>query len=143
MSNPNLILLAEDEDNDVFFIKRTFEKAAISNPILRVRDGEEALAYLTGEGQFADRQRHPVPMLVLLDMRMPKISGLEVIARVRQEPALKTVSLVVLTFTKDSPDLECALKAGANGWLIKPVTVEGIMDMLNQTRLGFQIGPRG
>jgi CheY-like chemotaxis protein len=142
MSNPNLILLAEDEDNDAFFITRTFQKASVLNPIVRVRDGEEALAYLHGNGPFDDRGKHPLPFMVLLDMRMPKVSGLEVIAQVRQQPHLGHISLVVLTFTKDSPDLDQAMKAGANGWLLKPVTLEGIVEMLSQVRLGLNIGTR-
>jgi CheY-like chemotaxis protein len=142
MSNPNLILLAEDEDNDVFFITRTFQKASILNPIVRVKDGEETLDYILGVGAFSDRERHPVPLLVLLDMRMPKRSGLEVITRVRQEPGLARLVLMVLTFTKESPDLDQALKAGANGWLLKPVTLEGIAEMLVQTSFGLQIAAR-
>jgi CheY-like chemotaxis protein len=142
MSNPNLILLAEDEDNDVFFITRAFQKASILNPILRVRDGEEALAYLVGDGVFKDRGQHPLPLLVLLDMRMPKLSGLEVIARAREIPHLRQIPLMVLTFTKDSPDLDMALKAGANGWLLKPVTFDGISDMLNRAGFGFHISTR-
>jgi CheY-like chemotaxis protein len=142
MSNPDLILLAEDEDNDVFFITRAFQKASILNPILRVKDGEEALAYLAGDGIFKDRGEHPLPLLVLLDMRMPKLSGLEVIARVRVIPQLEKIPLMVLTFTKDSPDLDQALKAGANGWLLKPVTFEGINDMLSRAGFGFNIAAR-
>jgi CheY-like chemotaxis protein len=142
MSNPNLILLAEDEDNDVFFITRAFQKASVLNPIFPVKDGEETLAYLLGEGPFQNRAKHPLPLLVLLDMRMPKISGLEVIARVRQEPGLGHIALVVLTFTHESPDLEKALQAGANGWLKKPVTLDGVVEMLNQIGFGLKIAPR-
>lgn len=139
MTETKKILLVEDEDNDVFFITRAFEKASILNPITRVRDGDEALTYLLGEGPFGERGLHPMPLLVLLDMRMPKVSGLEVIVKVRETCHLDQISLVVLTFTRESPDLEAALKAGANGWLIKPVTTMGILEMLESTGLGLHI----
>lgn len=139
MSEPKKILLVEDEDNDVFFITRAFEKASILNPITRVKDGEEALAYLFRDPPFSNHDSHSMPLLILLDMRMPKVSGLEVIVKVRQTEHLSHVSLVVLTFTTDSPDLDAALKAGANGWLLKPVTTNGILEMLGSTGLGLHI----
>lgn len=136
MSEPKPILLAEDEDNDVFFITRALQKAAILNPVKRVKDGEEALAYLLEKRASHDNS---APVLVLLDMRMPKVSGLDVIQQVRKKPELDHLLLVVLTFTRESPDLDLALKAGANGWLIKPVTVEGIFEMISHIKLGFHL----
>lgn len=136
MNEPKPILLAEDEDNDVFFIMRALQKASILNPVERVKDGQEALAYLLREPPF---QGNSAPVLVLLDMRMPKLSGLEVITRVRERPELDSISLVVLTFTRESPDLEKALEVGANGWLLKPVTTEGILEMMIHAKLGFHI----
>ena len=97
MRETNLILLAEDDDNDAFFIVRAFQKRQILNPLQRVKDGEEAITYLKGEGKFADRKQFPLPLLMVMDLKMPRLSGFEVIAWVRQQPVIKRLPIVVLT----------------------------------------------
>ncbi len=126
----SVILLAEDEEDDVFLIKRAFQKSLVANPVVRVRDGEEALAYLKGEGKFADRQEFPFPGFVLLDLKMPRRSGFELIEWVRSDPLLKRLPLVVLTSSKDNPDINRAYALGANTYLVKPVEFEGLIEML-------------
>ncbi len=81
-----VILLAEDDPNDVLLVQRAFQRTPVANPLQVVRDGEEALAYLSGQAPYADRERHPLPVLMLMDLKMPRKSGLEVLEWVRQQP---------------------------------------------------------
>ena len=129
------ILLAEDEQNDVFLIKRAFQKAQLLNPVRVVSDGQEAISYLRGDGQYADRERFPLPTLVLLDLKMPRMGGFDVIAWVRQQPGLKRLPLVVLTSSKDRPDINRAYELGANTYLVKPVEFDGLVEMMKNLSL--------
>jgi CheY-like chemotaxis protein len=126
----NLILLAEDDPNDVLLIQRAFEKTNIANPIQVVRDGEEAVAYLSGERQFADRERHPLPLLLLMDLKMPRKSGLEVLEWVRRQPGLKRLPVVVLTSSNQSPDINRAYDLGANSYLVKPAGFDSLLELV-------------
>src|SRR3989442_985353 len=101
----DVILLAEDDPNDVLLIRRAFEPNHVANPVQVVRDGEEALAFLSGQAPFAARQRHPLPVLMLMDLKMPRNSGLEVLEWVRQPPGLKRLPIIVLTSPNQSPDI--------------------------------------
>src|SRR3954452_22234000 len=96
-----LILLAEDRDDDVLLALRAFAKAKIPNPVQVVRDGEEAMAYLSGAGKYANRAECRLPELLLLDLKMPKVNGFEVLAWIRQQRGLKTLRVVVLTSSDD------------------------------------------
>ena len=129
------ILLAEDEQNDVFLIKRAFQKAQLLNPIRVVSDGQEAISYLRGDGDYADRARFPLPTLVLLDLKMPRMGGFDVISWVRQQPGLKRLPLVVLTSSRDGPDINRAYELGANTYLVKPVEFDGLVEMMKNLSL--------
>jgi CheY-like chemotaxis protein len=129
------ILLAEDEQNDVFLIKRAFQKAQLLNPVRVVSDGQEAISYLRGDGQYADREHFPLPTLVLLDLKMPRMGGFDVISWVRQQPGLKRLPLVVLTSSKDGPDINRAYELGANTYLVKPVEFDGLVEMMKNLSL--------
>src|SRR5438445_5134266 len=91
-----LILLVEDRQDDVMLILRSFDKAGMTNPIHVVRDGEEAIAYLSGSGKYSNRDDHPLPELVLLDLKMPKLDGFEVLRWIRTHPQLSGLRVVVL-----------------------------------------------
>jgi CheY-like chemotaxis protein len=133
------ILLAEDDENDVFFMERAFKQAQIANPLIRVKDGEDAIAYLKGEDAFADRTSCPMPYLVLLDLKMPRKNGFEVIQWVREQPGLKRLPLVVLTSSKEDPDVNRAYELGANTYLVKPVKFEGLVEMMKALNLYWLI----
>ena len=133
------ILLAEDDDNDVFFLERAFKQAQIANPLFRAKDGEDAVAYLRGDGAYTDRDRYPLPHLVLLDLKMPRKNGFEVIQWVRQQPGLKRLPLVVLTSSKEDPDINRAYEMGANTYLVKPVKFEGLVEMMKALNLYWLI----
>jgi len=129
------ILAVEDSDDDVALISRAFRKAAISNPLRFVSDGEQAVDYLKGEGQFSDRQRSPLPSLILLDLKLPRKSGLEVLEWVRSQPVLKRIPIVVLTSSKQSSDLERAYDLGVNSYLVKPVAFDDLLEMIKALKL--------
>jgi CheY-like chemotaxis protein len=137
--NVHAILMAEDDENDVFFLERAFKQAQIVNPVNRVKDGEEAIAYLAGEGIYTDRGKYPLPYLMLLDLKMPRKGGFEVIQWVREQPGLKRLPLVVLTSSKEDPDINRAYELGANTYLVKPVKFEGLVEMMKTLNLYWLI----
>ncbi len=125
-----VILLAEDDPNDVLSVQRAFQRNYVANPVQVVRDVEEALAYLSGQAPFADRERHPLPVLMLMDLKMPRKSGLEVLAWVRQQPGLKRLPIIVLTSSNQSPDINRAYELGANSYLVKPAGFDSLLDLV-------------
>ena len=125
------ILLAEDDPNDVFFFGRALGKLGFPPAGLQVvNDGEAAVAYLSGESQYADRKLYPVPSLIFLDLKMPRKTGMEVLAWLREQPARTSLPVVVLTSSKHSLDIEEAYRLRANSYLIKPVRVEELVEIL-------------
>ena len=124
MSKNDYILLVEDDSNDVLLIQRAFQKAGIQQTLKTVRDGEQAVAYLSGRGTYANRERFPLPFLVLLDLRMPGMDGFEVLQWVRADPESKRLLVVVLTSSSDLRDMTKAYQLGANSFLVKPVDFE-------------------
>ena len=100
------ILVAEDQPGDVFLLKRAFLRAGITAPLHFVRDGQEAIDYLRGTESFRDRTAYPFPCLMLLDLKMPRINGFEVLDWVRQQPALKRLPIIVLTSSNISEDVD-------------------------------------
>ena len=114
------ILLVEDSPDDIELITSSLGAFHITNRIDVVRDGAEALEYLECRGRYATRDSG-TPAFVLLDLKLPKISGLEVLQRLRANPALRTVPVVVLTSSREEPDLERAYELGTNAYVVKPV----------------------
>src|SRR6266508_55039 len=134
-----VILLAEDDPNDVLLIERAFQRTHVANSLQVVRDGEEALAYLSGQGPFADRERHPLPVLLLMDLKMPRKSGLEVLEWVRQQPGLKRLPITVLSSSNQSPDINRAYELGANSYLVKPAGFDSLLDLVKNLDLYWLI----
>ncbi len=128
------ILIAEDDDNDICLIKRAFQKAKFENPLKAVRDGEEAIAYLQGIEPYTDREINPPPALVLLDLKMPRKSGFEVLAWIREQPEFNHLPVVVLTSSQESSDISRAYALGANSYLVKPANFASLVDMMNRLR---------
>lgn len=124
------ILLVEDDPNDVLLMERAFEKARLANPLQVVRDGEEAIDYLSGRGEYSDRDRYPIPLLLLLDLKMPKKSGFEVLDWIRDQPELRELSVVVLTSSKEAPDVAKSYRLGANSYLVKPAQLNDLVQMM-------------
>src|SRR6185436_1504406 len=118
MPETRLILLAEDDDNDVFLIRSAFDKAGIVTPIHVVRDGDEAIAYLKGVGKYAQRAEYPLPSLLLLDLKMPRKNGFEVLEWIGGELTLQTLRVIVLTGSTDRHDVDKAYEMGADSSLV-------------------------
>ena len=115
------ILVAEDNDDHVVLVKRAFQQASFLNPLQVVPDGAEAIAYLNGDGQYADRTEYPLPGLLLLDLKMPNKDGFEVMAWIREQPALGALRIIVLTTSDRVDDLQRAYELGASSFLVKPI----------------------
>lgn len=146
MQHHETILAVEDEDDDVALLKRAFRKTGVVNPVRFLNDGEQAVSYLGGEGQFADRETYPLPSLILLDLKLPRKSGLEVLAWVREQPALRRIPVVVLTSSRQNVDLERAYDLGVNSYLVKPVAFEDLLEMIRVLKLywvSFNETPKG
>jgi len=123
----NPILYAEDEEDDVFFFQRAVEDAAILNPLAVVSDGKKALDYFSGTGSKA--REHPLPCLVILDLKLPIKSGFEVLAWIRAQPAFCTLPVIILTSSSQDMDVHRAYSQGANGFLVKPGTPSELLIM--------------
>lgn len=113
------ILLIEDQEDDIFMITHAFKRGCISNPFRVVRDGEEAIAYLSGNGVFADRGKFPMPGLVLLDLELPRLNGFDVLRWIRHQPHLSALRVIVLTASSNARDVNMAYQLGANSFLVK------------------------
>ena len=120
MSDHAVILLVEDQEDDIFLIRKAFKKAAVLNPIHVVRDGEEAIEYLSGEGRFENRAEHPLPELILLDLKMPRRDGFQVLQWIRQQEGFSEIPVVVLTSSEQIWEINMAYSMGANSFLVKP-----------------------
>ena len=137
-SQGDTILLAEDNEDHVFFIKRSFMHARFLNPVQVARDGAETIAYLNGDGKFADRTEYPFPALLLLDLKMPNKDGFEVMEWIREQPTLPRLRIVVLTTSDRIFDVKRAYALGAVGFLTKPLSLHEFIQ-LGPTIKGFWI----
>ncbi|HEY9861059.1 MAG TPA: response regulator, partial [Candidatus Obscuribacterales bacterium] len=124
------VLLVEDDPNDVLLIQRAFTKANLQVPMQVVDNGEAAVSYLSGAGDYSDRDQHPLPILVLLDLKLPCRSGHEVLAWLRQQPGLKRLPVVVLTSSQEMGDIDRAYDLGANSYLVKPVAFNALIEIV-------------
>jgi CheY-like chemotaxis protein len=119
MRDQGVVLLVEDREDDVVLIWRGLLRGKVQNPIMVVGDGEEAIAYLRGEGKFANREEFPLPTLVLLDLKLPKIDGFEVLQWIRAQQGLRAMRVIVLTSSQDLRDVNRAYELGANSFVVK------------------------
>jgi len=139
------ILLVEDEEGDVFFMQQAMKKAGVLNPLQVASDGQEAIDYFKGTGKFANREEFPLPCLVLLDLKLPRVMGLDVLKWIRQQPEVATI-VVILTSSKEEADIAAAYRLGANGYLVKPSDVSQLTDMAKSIKdfwLTQNISPAG
>src|ERR1041385_9060587 len=133
MSQHAVILVVEDQEDDIFLIRKAFRKAGVPNPLHVVRDGQEAIEYLSGEGAYANRAEHPLPDLVLLDLKLPRVDGFQVLQWLRQQSGISEIPVVVLTSSDQTWEINTAYSLGANSFLVKPgdfedyKTVAGIL----------------
>ena len=130
MTNTFTILHVEDDANDVLLLQRALRKSNSTAIVHAVGDGDKAVAYLNGMEEYKDREKYPIPQLVLLDLKMPRKSGLEVLGWIRKQPGLKRLIVVVFTSSKHDEDINQAYELGANSYLVKPVGFEALQDMM-------------
>ena len=128
------ILLVEDDPRDVEMTLAAFEEQNLANRVVVVRDGVEALDYLYRRGRFAERPPGN-PVVVLLDLKMPRADGLEVLRRVKSDPALKAIPVVVLTSSSREQDIVDSYDLGVNSYVVKPVTVDRFVEVVKQLGL--------
>jgi CheY-like chemotaxis protein len=134
MGTNEVILVVEDEPDAVILLKRALEKAQVRNPVVSVDHGERAIAYLNGDGEYADRKVHPVPTLMIMDLKLPRRTGLEVLGWIRQHPQLRVLPVIVLTSSRDARDVARAYEAGANSYLVKPISYATLVQMMESVR---------
>lgn len=132
--NPSPILLVEDNPMDVDLTLRAFKRRKITNPVVVARDGEEALAFIprweAGE---------PLPLVILLDLKLPRIGGLEVLRRLKEHPTFRAIPVVVLTTSGEDSDVKTAYGLGANSYIVKPVEFDKFMEVATQIELYWTV----
>ena len=132
IENP-IVLLVDDSENDAKLMRIVFEHAGLVHPLHYAVDGDEAIAYLEGRGRYGDRQRFPLPAVVLMDLNRPRKNGFEVLARIRAQPVLKRLRVYVLSASSRPKDIEQCYDLGASSYLVKP----GNLDELKQLACGL------
>lgn len=126
-----VILLVEDSDFDVQLLQHAFRKAGLNRPLQVVRDGVEAMSYLLGVGEYADREASPAPSVLLIDLNMPRFNGLEFLTWLRTQPDLQHLLVVVLTGTARQQDIDIAYRMGAKSYLVKPTEADEFQALIN------------
>lgn len=127
------ILLVEDDQTDTILIRRALARAGIMNHLQAVADGDAAVAYLAGEPPY-ERAKNPLPSLVLLDLKLPRRSGLEVLGWIRQQPGLKRLPVIVLTSSSEHQDIRVAYDLGASSYLVKPSSFAKLIEVMESVR---------
>jgi two-component system response regulator len=130
-----IILLVEDNPDDVALTLRALKKNNIANEVVVASDGEEALEYLTATGKYAGRNVNDVPQVVLLDLKLPKVGGLEVLRAMRADPRTRMLPVVVLTSSTEERDIIASYQLGANSYIRKPVDFDQFVDAIRQLGL--------
>ena len=127
------ILQVEDDPNDVFLLQHAMKKAGVKNPVQIAKDGQQAIDYLRGAGKVAHREKYPFPSLVLLDLKLPYVMGLDVLKWIRQQTDA-ALPVVVLTASQEDADITTAYRLGANGFLVKPSEASKFEEMVKAIR---------
>ena len=143
LDTTDVLLLVEDNPNDVMLFRRALSKVGSATDLRVVRDGDQALAYLRGDGLFADRSLHQLPGLILLDLKLPKKSGHEVLEWLSKQPGLKAIPVVVLSTSQQAADITSAYELGANSYLVKPVLFDDLVETVRTLdHYWFQLNQR-
>jgi CheY-like chemotaxis protein len=133
---PYHILLAEDDENDVFFLRESFKRAGIENPLEVVKNGQEAIDYLSGKGRYADRSLYPLPCLIILDLQMPRRTGMEVLEWLREQSELRCLPVIIHSGSAQESDVDILYQKGANAFVVKPASMEDRIELANHIK-GF------
>jgi CheY-like chemotaxis protein len=128
------ILLAEDDENDIFLMGRAFDRAGIPNRLMVVHNGQEAIDYLAGNGNYAQREKYPLPGLMLLDLKMPWMDGFDVLTWLRSHRQFDTLPVVVLTSSKLQSDVDKSRQLGVYDYRVKPHAFDDLVHLLDDVR---------
>jgi len=140
MNDDNIeILFAEDSVDDALLTLRALKKSGLSNKILHVKDGAEALDFLSSKGNYLNQTPPEHLKLVLLDLKMPKVSGLEVLIKLKSNPIFKSIPVVILTSSKEDPDIKECYAQGANSYIVKPVDSDNFFQTIKNLSLYWMI----
>ncbi len=135
MENEIEILLVEDNPNDAEMTLRALKKNHMANRIIHLKDGAEALDFIYGKGMFEGRCINAVPKVILLDLKMPKVDGMEVLRNLKSNELTKAIPIVILTSSKEDPDIKTCYELGVNSYIVKPVGFENFLKAISE--LGF------
>jgi CheY-like chemotaxis protein len=144
MSARSLILLVEDDRDDAFFLRRAFLRAGLSHPIVDVRNGQQAVNYLSGNALFADRSLYPLPKLVVVDLKLPLMDGFELLAWLQNRPEFGSLPVIVISSSNLESDREKAMQLGAKEYLVKPHDPDELVPMIKTLRarwMGEEVRP--
>lgn len=141
MSSP-VILLAEDNDDDVFFMQRAMKVCGVTQTLRVVRDGQAVIDYLNGAGEFSDRGAFPMPFLLFLDLKMPNKSGLEVLKWIRGQPRLQPLLVLILTTSREDSDVRRAYALGVNSFLVKPPNSNQLNELIKLVKAYWLDNPQ-
>ena len=131
------ILLVEDDDGHARLLEKNLRRGGMINRLMRVSDGQEAVDYVSRTGVYGDPDKYPLPSVVLLDVRMPRMDGFEVLAHFKRAPELMKIPIIMLTSTDNQKEIDRAYELGANGYVVKPVGMESFIDRV--VKLGMFI----
>ena len=135
MLNQVEVLLVEDNIHDAEMTIRALRKVNLANNLVHVKDGEEALDFIFAKGKFADRQESDQPKVILLDIKMPKVDGIEVLKQLKSRESTKTIPIVIMTSSKEEQDIINSYQLGVNSYVVKPVDFEGFARAVSQLGL--------
>lgn len=139
MSNePLIIVLAEDDEGHAYLVRQNLLRAGVANEVVHVKDGQEALDYLRREGEFATRGSHG-PLLLVLDINMPRVDGIEVLNQVKSDPARSKIPVIMLTTTDDPREVERCYALGCSVYITKPVEYEAFVEAIRRLGLLLQV----
>jgi CheY-like chemotaxis protein len=133
------ILFAEDSADDAMLTMRALKKSGFANKVHHVKDGAEALDFIYGKEKYADRDIKKHPKLILLDLKMPKMSGMEVLEALKSDPNFKSIPIVILTSSKEDPDIQKCYALGANSYIAKPVESDNFFQVIKEIGLYWMI----
>lgn len=133
------IILVEDNKNDAELAIRALEKSRLTNKLLHFRDGSEVLDFLFAEGEYEGRNTENLPRVILLDLKMPKVNGIDVLKRVKSDERTKSIPVVVLTSSKEDPDIKACYALGANSYVVKPVNFNSFARAITELRLYWTV----
>ena len=133
------ILLVEDSEGDAEMTMRALKKSGLANTVLHLSDGAEALDFLFSEGEYSGRPIEKVPKLILLDLKMPKVNGIQVLLKIKADERTKRIPVVMLTSSQEDPDIQQCYDLGVNSYVVKPVEFEGFYKAISSLGLYWMI----